>query len=355
MLQRLFYITVLTCFSSHGFTQVQKLPDSTVKRLEEIFITATRTPNSELNIPLPIQVITNKFIRTSGIQKLVDILQQQTGLILADNPLGSALQGYPNPFGSGIQMQGLDPAYSLILVDGEPMTGRNAGVLNLERISTGNIRQIEIVKGPSTSLYGSAAMAGVINIITEKPDSNSTAFRSYYASNNSLSLTADASIRRKNTGLQFFANRYSSDGFDLDKNIYGKTVDPSVAYFLSAKVYQQFGERSELQSTARFFNQKQFNRYLIYTLQQSEGVKGNSTEGDQSFSTRYKYIFNKRFKAFATMYASWYDNNSAVYTEKNNELFEKVFLKQVLLKPEVQFELGEKPGNKFITGVGYNY
>ena len=354
MLQRLFYITIFTGFSVQAFTQDIKYHDSTAKRLEEIFITATRTPNSEVTIPLPIQVITRKVILASGIQKLVDILQQQTGLILADNPLGAALQGYPNPFGSGIQMQGLDPAYSLILVDGEPLTGRNAGILNLERISTGNIRQIEIVKGPSTSLYGSAAMAGVINIITEKPDSNTASLRSYYASNNTLSLSADASIRRKKTGLQFFVNRFSSDGFDLDKNIYGKTVDPSVTYSFNTKLYQQIGERSELQTSVRMYNQKQFNKYRVYTLQQPENVKGTTTEGDQSFSARYKHFFSDRLRIASTFYASWYNNHSEVFTDQDHELFEKVFLNQLLIKPEVQFEAGEKSGNKFITGIGYN-
>ena len=109
-------------------------------------VTATRTNKSIGDIPVPIQVITKNYIQQTGSQKLIDILQQQTGLVLADNPLGQALQGYPNPFGSGIQLQGLDPAYTLILLDGEPLTGRNAGILNLGRVAIGNIKQIEIVK-----------------------------------------------------------------------------------------------------------------------------------------------------------------------------------------------------------------
>jgi outer membrane receptor for ferrienterochelin and colicins len=137
--------------------------------LSEMVVTATRTTKSIGDIPVPVQVISKKYIQQTGSQKLIDILQQQTGLVLADNPLGQALQGYPNPFGSGIQLQGLDPAYTLILLDGEPLTGRNAGILNLGRVAIGNIKQIEIIKGPTASLYGNDALAGVINIITEKP------------------------------------------------------------------------------------------------------------------------------------------------------------------------------------------
>lgn len=354
MLQRFIYITFFTTLFVQSFSQGIERTDTAVKSLGEVFITATRTPKSTVEIPLPIQVITRKYIQASGSQKLVEILQQQAGLILIDNPLGIALQGYPNPFGSGIEMQGLDPAYSLILVDGEPLTGRNAGILNLDRISIGNIKQIEIVKGPSTSLYGSSAMAGVINIITERPDSNKAELQAHYATHNTLSCTADVFLKTKKAGLQLFGNRTSSDGFDLDPNIYGKTVDPFVNYSFVGKIYLPFSEKAELQSSARIFTQKQFNNYLVYTSQQPEGVKGNTTEDDQSINTQFKYIFSDRLKAVARLYGSWYANNAVVYAEKNNELFEKVFLNQALLKPEVQLEAG-KDKDKFITGLGYNF
>lgn len=133
----------------------QDRTDSAEKILDEVVVTGTRTENKVSNLPLPIQVISAKNIQLSGSQKLIDILQMQTGLVIANNPLGTALQGYPNPFGDGIQMQGLDPAYTLILVNGEPLVGRNAGIINLGRIAIGNIKQIEIIRGPATCLYGS--------------------------------------------------------------------------------------------------------------------------------------------------------------------------------------------------------
>ncbi len=145
------------------------------------------------------------------------------------------MQGYPNPFGDGIQLQGLDPAYTLIMIDGEPLTGRNAGIINLGRIAIGNIKQIEIIKGPATSLYGSDALAGVINIITQDPKKNSLKLQAHYATNNTLGLTAASSLKKNKSSLQFFINRYSSDGYDLDKTIYGKTVDPFIDYSINVK------------------------------------------------------------------------------------------------------------------------
>src|SRR3546814_8713767 len=90
--------------------------------------------------------------------RLDDVLVEQTGLTLV------------SAHGTGVQMQGFDPDYTLILLDGQPLIGRTTGTLELSRVAVGNIERIEIVKGPSSSLYGSEALAGVINIITRDPE-----------------------------------------------------------------------------------------------------------------------------------------------------------------------------------------
>lgn len=66
-----------------------------------------------------------------------------------------------------MQLQGLSAEYTLILINGEPIIGKNAGVVDLSRIVVNNIKRVEIVKGPVSCLYGSDAIGGVINIITE--------------------------------------------------------------------------------------------------------------------------------------------------------------------------------------------
>ncbi|HEV2831413.1 MAG TPA: TonB-dependent receptor, partial [Hanamia sp.] len=329
--------------------------DSIGKVLDEVVVTGTRTENKISNLPLPIQIISSKSIQLSGSQKLIDILQMQSGLIIANNPLGTALQGYPNPFGNGIQMQGLDPAYTLILVDGEPLTGRNAGIINLGRIAIGNIKQIEILKGPATSLYGSDALAGVINIITEEPKNNHLHFQTHYASNNTLGLTAASNIKKNKTSFQFFANRYSSDGYDLDKNIYGKTVDPFVDYSFNAKMIYDINPKNKFTLSARYFSDKQSNNYVIYPEREPEIVKGNTIETDKSLYARWQHKVNDKLNYFTSLYATSYSNNAAVFLQKNDSLYEEIKLTQFLLKPEVQFNIGKDPSALFVTGAGSNF
>ena len=279
----------------------------------------------------------------------------QSGLVIANNPLGTALQGYPNPFGDGIQMQGLDPAYTLILVDGEPLTGRNAGIINLGRIAIGNIKQIEIMKGPATSLYGSDALAGVINIITEDPINNTLISSRIMPPIILWASQHPHRLRDKKSALQLFFNRYSSDGYDLDKNIYGKTIDPFADYSFNAKFSYDLNEKNKLTFSARYFSDKQFNNYLIYPDQTPQIVKGTTIETDKSLYGRLQHKVNNDVNYFVSVYATSYTNNAAVYLQKNDSLYEKIMLDQFLLRPEIQVNIGKNPASLFVTGAGYNF
>ena len=151
--------------------QLLSTKDSLILNGDSVVVTATRSERMMGNITVPVTLINAKAIQQSGSTRLTDILKEQTGLTITSG------------FGAGIQLQGLNPDYTIILINGEPLVGRTAGVLDLNRIALGNIKKIEIVKGPSSSLYGSEAMAGVINIITDntvsKPLQASLRYGSY--------------------------------------------------------------------------------------------------------------------------------------------------------------------------------
>lgn len=325
------------------------------KTLDVVVVTGTRTENKVSNLPMPIQVISAKTIQLSGSQKLMDILQMQSGLVIANNPLGTALQGYPNPFGNGIQMQGLDPAYTLIMVDDEPLTGRNAGIVNLSRIPVNNIKQIEILKGPATSLYGSDALAGVINIITRIPSKNDLNIQTHYSTHNTLGINVGGGIKGEKLSFQFFGNRYSSDGYDLDKTIYGKTSDPFVDYSLNAKVIYEPNDRNQFILSTRYFSDKQFNNYLIFPEGKQAVVTGNTIETDKSIFGKWQHRINESLAYKVSLYATGYSNNAAVYLQKNDSLYEEIKIDQLLLKPELQVNIGSDPASLLVLGTGYNY
>ena len=142
-----------------AYSQKTTIDTLKVDELEEVILTATRTARQLSSLPLPVTLVSKKVIEQSGTIRLNEILSEQTGIITIADESGF----------EGVQIQGIASDYILILIDGVPLVGRSAGNFDLSRLTVGNIKQIEVVKGPSSSLYGSEALGGVINIITEKP------------------------------------------------------------------------------------------------------------------------------------------------------------------------------------------
>jgi len=234
------------------------------------------------------------------------------------------------------------------------LTGRNAGIINLGRIAVGNIKQIEIIKGPATSLYGSDALAGVINIITQDAKTNSLQLKGHYATNNTIGATASGSIHQNKSSFELFFNRLSGDGFDLDRSIYGKTIDPYIDYSANAKATLEVSERKKLTVSARYFTGKQFNNYLIYPQSTPEVVKGTTIESDKSVFGKWQQEVNKKVNYYASLYATNYSNNASVFLQPKDSLYEKITLEQFLIKPEIQVNIGSNPSSLLIFGTGYN-
>jgi outer membrane receptor for ferrienterochelin and colicins len=134
--------------------------------LQEVVVTGTGTQHLLKNAPVQTEVITHQMLRQYGAHSLQDIL----------GALSSSFAFNEGDMGSQIQMNGLGNAYILILIDGKRLHGDNGGENDLSLIDPHNIEKIEIVKGASSALYGSDAIAGVINIITRKHDNDAFLF-----------------------------------------------------------------------------------------------------------------------------------------------------------------------------------
>lgn len=125
---------------------------------EVVVVSATRSPSGLGKAPVAVEVVTREEIEATGAESLGEVLEEQPGLYIDDTITGTA-----------IRMQGMDPEHTLILVDGQRVLGQKDGVIDLNRFTMDNVERIEIVKGPSSSLYGADAMGGVIHIITRDP------------------------------------------------------------------------------------------------------------------------------------------------------------------------------------------
>ena len=129
-----------------------------VMHLNGVVVTGSRTERPVKLSPITTQVLGGKALVDAGYSDLQHALQQETP--------GMNIQKVG--FGNEISMQGLDARHVLFLQDGERMTGEMAGNLDYERFNLHAIDRIEIVKGASSTLYGSRALGAVINLISKK-------------------------------------------------------------------------------------------------------------------------------------------------------------------------------------------
>ncbi len=132
--------------------------------LHEVVVTGTGTQHLLKNAPVQTEVITRRELQQYGGSSLQDILSGLTASFAFNE----------GDMGSQMQMNGLGNSYILILIDGKRLHGDNGGENDLGLIDPHNIEKIEIVKGASSALYGSDAIAGVINIVTKKRNNGVT-------------------------------------------------------------------------------------------------------------------------------------------------------------------------------------
>ena len=129
--------------------------------LDEVVISGTMKEVSKLESPVPVEVYTAKFFRSNPTSSIFDALQNVNGVRPQINC---------NVCSTGdIHINGLEGPYTMVLIDGMPIVSGLSTVYGLSGIPQPLIERVEIVKGPASTLYGSEAVGGLINIITKRP------------------------------------------------------------------------------------------------------------------------------------------------------------------------------------------
>lgn len=130
--------------------------------MEEVVVTGTMKEMSRMNSPIPVEVFTPQFFKKNPTPNLFDAL----GIVNGVQP-----QINCNVCNTGdIHINGMEGPYTMILIDGMPIVSGLATVYGLSGIPNSIVERLEVVKGPASSLYGSEAMGGVINVITKKTE-----------------------------------------------------------------------------------------------------------------------------------------------------------------------------------------
>lgn len=348
-MKNIVFLLLMTIISVSSFSQEDTLFSKT---LTELVITATRTERKLSNVAVPVQIISKKAITQSGSVRLNDILSEQTGLYITSG--GATTSAGGGVFGNGVQIQGLSPDYTLILLDGEPIIGRQGGVIDLSRLAVGNIKKVEIVKGPSSSLYGSEAMGGVVNIITEQAQLNRLDASFRYGRFNSTDANISAAIKKQKWGLQLFGNRNSSDGYDLDENAAGKTVDPFSSYTTQARFNYSPSAKTRISLSGRYYDEKQDNYFLTQDIASGStiAITGNGNVKDMNLNPVITQQFNNNLRSSMRFYFSRYEYEQTLLNDADKSPYYYDFFQQDFYRVENQTDINLPARNFLSVGAG---
>ncbi len=239
----------------------------------------------------------------------------------------------------------------MILIDGEPLVGRNGGVLDLNRITVNNIKQIEIVKGPSSSLYGSEAMGGVINIITQQGKQNTLDANLRYGRYNTTDENITGSYNYKKCSLSAFVNRNSTSGYDFDLKDAGQTVMPYHSYTSQVKLQQQISNIMKAGISLRYYYEKQNDLYSAGT----DIAKGSPKVNEYNINPYLQFRFNNTVQTIFRGYISQFQTDTKDYLQHSDSLYYNDFFQQRFQRIENQTDIKIIADNDLTIGGGYTW
>ncbi len=220
-----FTIAVAAC--PPAVAQPPRQPPEGQAVLEEVVVTATRSAEEVRKVPAAVTVITEKDIRDSGALSLVEVLEKLEGIQVrsysGNSPQAMVdLRGFggENPFGK-----------TVVLLDGQRLNRTDMASVNWFQVPLSNIERVEVVRGASSVLYGDAAVAGVINIITKKGTAKTRAYASVTGGSHGLhNEKAGASGRKGPVSYSVQGENHFSLGYRRHSTLSSQSAGVNLRY-----------------------------------------------------------------------------------------------------------------------------
>ncbi|MFZ4102938.1 MAG: TonB-dependent receptor, partial [Sphingobacterium thalpophilum] len=251
--------------------------------IEEFVVTGTMKEVSRLASPVPVEVYSPAFFRKNPTPSIFDALQNINGVRPQLNC---------NICNTGdIHINGLEGPYTMILIDGMPIVSGLSSVYGLSGIPNALIERVEIVKGPASSLYGSEAVGGLINIITKKPQ-NAAAFSGDIFSTSWGELNTDL-------GFKFSAGKTAEVLTGINYFKYGNRIDNNNDIFTDVTLQDRISVFQKWN-----FNRKENRQFSLAARYNYEDRWGGDVTWDKSYrggTERYgESIYTNRWELLGT-------------------------------------------------------
>ena len=265
-------------------------------KLEEVVVSGTLKPISKLDSPVPIEVYGQAFFKANPTASVFEALENVNGI---RPQLNCSICSTGE-----IRINGHEGSYTMVLIDGLPIVSGLSTVYGFSGIPQSLIERIEIVKGPASTLFGSEAVAGVINLITELPENSAKlAVESFVSGwgevNTDLSYKYSLSKKtRALLGVNYF--NYSNP---IDKNEDGFT-DLTLQNRIS--IFNKFSHANKLSVATRFVYEDRWGGQMNW-LPIHRG--GDTVYGESIYTQRFELFGKYQLNKNLTFQFSFNDHN----------------------------------------------
>jgi outer membrane receptor for ferrienterochelin and colicins len=278
--------------------------------LNEVVVTGTKTFKRKTESPVMVSVLDSKNLSNLQVCNLSEGLKFQPGLrVETDCQTCNYTQ---------LRMNGLAGGYSQILINGRPIFSPLMGLYGMEQLPVNMIERIEVVRGGGSSLYGSSAIGGTVNVITKIPKKDAfeinTAYYNINGKNNDYNLNGNATLvnENKNAGVSLFMSHREREHYDANSDNFSE-IPLIENNSIGANFFLLPTENQKIELSISNLNEYRFGGEMVdkpaYLTQQSEERKHKIWLG----SLDYQINFNNDKSSFIT-YGAWQNTDRKHYT-----------------------------------------
>lgn len=332
-----------------------------VYNVDEVVITAQYKPETVDKSIYKMKVLGAQLIDRKAAIDMTDLLAGELNIRISQD----------NIFGSSIIMQGLTGEHVKFLIDGVPVIGRQDGNIDLAQMNLINVDHVEIIQGPMSVVYGSNALAGVINIITKESDKQevSVSGEGYYESVGQYNFSLGGSYAKKRNSFSLYGSRNFFDGYHTDDVIRYQEWKPKLQYNIDGS-YTYRSQKTMLKFSGNFFDEeirdqgnplKVFNydkAFDKYYFTRRWGIRGELNQHFKNNSrlsaimaySYYRRIRNTYLKDLTNLNESLVPGDDIQDTTRFDNFMVRMNYSNSVFKEMIQYQLGVDLNNESAYG-----
>lgn len=310
--------------------------------LDEIVLTGTLKPISRLETPVPVEVYSATFFKKNPTANIFEALQNVNGVRPQLNC---------NICNTGdIHINGLEGPYTMVTIDGMPIVSGLSTVYGLSGIPNSLIERVEIVKGPASSLYGSEAVGGLINIITKKPETAPLFYADIFSTSwleTNIDIGAKYRIGKKTNsllGINYF--KYNNPIDNNKDNFTDVTLQDRISIFNKISIERNSGK--ELSFAGRLFYEDRWGGEMQWN---KSFRRGTEVYGESIYTNRYELLGKYEFpftENVTTTFSYTNHNQNSVYGDVFFLAQQEITFAQMTWDKKIK-------NHDFLLGTAYRY